>query len=240
MGSSCRCHLHRNGDLTTGMVQTLRLARHHQRWEAGRRCRRSRLSQRCPQQVSDQDWAEAICCCVHAAKHSVLGLGHPCASSRHHQFCWLGDACPQAEPHGCLRRVASHSAPCHTAGAVAGGCKPGSLPTDVVGDALVIEDSTTPTGKALKATADCMLEGVNTYQFGGELLGLMHDWHCSSGLGMCALLSGIYSVLLGLQAGVWPASRHGCKLWAAQIVRLRELAEHEQHDTADALHVPGI
>lgn len=52
--------------------------------------------------------------------------------------------------------------------AAAGGCRPGGAPSDVVGDALVIEDSTTSTGKALKAAADCMIEGVNTYQYGGE------------------------------------------------------------------------
>jgi hypothetical protein len=51
----------------------------------------------------------------------------------------------------------------------AGGCRHGGVPSDVVGDALVIEDSTTSTGKALKAAADCMIEGVNTYQYGGEL-----------------------------------------------------------------------
>jgi hypothetical protein len=47
-----------------------------------------------------------------------------------------------------------------------GGCKAGSVRSDVTGDALVMEDSSTIA--ALKATADCLLEGVNTYQYGGE------------------------------------------------------------------------
>lgn len=49
----------------------------------------------------------------------------------------------------------------------AGGCKLGSIPADVVGDALVLEDSTTTNGKAIKASADCMLQGFSTYQYGG-------------------------------------------------------------------------
>lgn len=46
------------------------------------------------------------------------------------------------------------------------------MPSNVVGDALVLENSTTTTGQALKATADCMLEGFKTYQYGGKLKGL--------------------------------------------------------------------
>jgi hypothetical protein len=41
------------------------------------------------------------------------------------------------------------------------------MPADVVGDALVLEDSTTSNSKAIKASADCMLQGFNTYQYGG-------------------------------------------------------------------------
>lgn len=39
---------------------------------------------------------------------------------------------------------------------------------DVVGSALVIEESTTSTGQALRAVADCVLEGLNTYQVGQQ------------------------------------------------------------------------
>lgn len=56
--------------------------------------------------------------------------------------------------------------------AVPGGCKPGSTPSDVVGDALVIEDGTPASSKAMKATADCLIEGFNTYQYGGRVW----DW----------------------------------------------------------------
>lgn len=51
--------------------------------------------------------------------------------------------------------------------AVAGGCKAGGAnPTSVVGTALVIENSTQATAHPLKAEADCLLEGSNTYQVG--------------------------------------------------------------------------
>ena len=45
-----------------------------------------------------------------------------------------------------------------------GGCKAGVKPTEVVGSALVIEDNTQAASQALKAVADCMMEGTSTYQ----------------------------------------------------------------------------
>jgi len=64
---------------------------------------------------------------------------------------------------------------CHSLSAAAGGCKAGGAgPTSVVGTALVIENSTQATDHALKAEADCLLEGANTYQV-GVMLCAMHS-----------------------------------------------------------------